>query len=328
MPPKDGKDSVTFDRLPTIPNHTWRSLAPDDAPALVRLEQACSRLDGASHLAGEAEWRERLSNAVESAAAVTGHGEIAVAGVIEVTPGADSERAFLDGRVHPGFRGQGVGSALLSWMEVRASRHLRAIDTARPKVLRIMFWDRVDDAIALFEQHGFEFMFKEDELRVDLRDDRPRLPLSPGLTVERWSSQNALEFYTVYRDAFGTRTNAPLSEEDWTRFWANPDDPEFHPELSFLVRDGTEPAAFNVGHVYEVDEAFVAQFGVRQAWRRQGVGAAVLAEALNQFAAAGYRTGVLAVNIDNPNARRLYERAGFKLAKQMTMYRKSVETAR
>ena len=315
---------VNFSPLPTIPGYTWRALTPADIPALICFELACSRVDGATNLTGEAEWVEKLKNAVDSVVASNVNGEIAAAGSIEDAPGAGTERAFLDGRVHPDFRGRGIGSALLGWMEARADAHLLAKDNELPKVLRIMFWDRADDATALFEQHGFEFHYIEEEMRVDLQQPRPDLPLPSGLSVELWSPGNAPDFYTIYRGAYGTRTDNPLSESAWTQYWANPDDPEFRSDLTFLVRDGEEPVAFSVGHVYETDVASVGQFGVRPAWRGRGVGTAVLVEALNRFAAEGYRYGTLTVNINNPNARRLYERAGLRLTKRFTMYRKIV----
>ncbi len=310
--------------LPTISGYTWRTLIPADAPALCHFELACSRLDGATNLIGEAEWVEKLKNAVASVVAINADGEIVAAGMIEDAPGAGTERAFLDGRVHPDYRGQGIGSALLAWMEAQASAHLLAKENNLPKILRIMFWDRADDATVLFEQNGFEFHYIEEEMRVDLQEPRPDLPLPSDLSVELWSPENAPDFYTIYRGAYGTRTDNPLSESDWAQYWANPDDPEFHRELTFLVRDGDEPAAFSVGHVYEADEASVGQFGVRPAWRGRGLGTALLVEALNRFAADGYRYGALTVNINNPNARRLYERAGFRLAKRFTMYRKTI----
>ncbi len=315
---------MNFSPLPTIPAYTWRSLNPTDVPALIRFELACSRLDGATNLIGEADWAEKLENAVDGVVAINVNGEIAAAGIIEDAPGAGAERAFLDGRVHPDFRGQGIGSVLREWMETQASAHLLAKESGLPRVLRIMFWDRADDATTLFEQQGFEFHYVEEEMSVDLNESRPDLPLPPGLSVELWSPENAAEFYTVYRGAYGTRTENPLNESDWTQFWANPGDPEFRRDLSLLVRAGDEPAAFSVGHVYKTDEASVGQFGVRPAWRGRGVGTAVLVEALNRFAATGYRYGVLTVNINNPGARRLYERAGFKLAKRFTMYRKTI----
>ena len=47
---------MTYTPLPTIPGYTWRSLNPADVHALIRFELACSRLDGATNLASEAEW--------------------------------------------------------------------------------------------------------------------------------------------------------------------------------------------------------------------------------------------------------------------------------
>ncbi len=315
---------MTCNSLPTIPNHSWQPLFPTDFAALNCFERDCARLDGATNLTSEADWAETLENAIVAVAAINAGYEFAAVAIVEDSPGAGVERAFLDGRVHPDYRGQGIGSALLAWMEGQARAHLLAKESGLPGILRIMFWDRANDAVALFEQHGFEFHYVEEEMRVDLQKPRPDLPLPTGLSVELWSPENAPEFYTIYRGAYGTRTDDLLSESAWTQYWANPDDPEFRPDLTFMVRDGNEPVAFSVGLVYEVDQAHVGQFGVRPAWREQGVGAAVLSEALNRFAAAGFRYGVLTVNINNPTARRLYERVGFRLAKSFTMYRKDI----
>ena len=214
---------MTNKSLPTIPGYSWQSLAPTDYPILNRFELDCSRLDGATNLTSEAGWTEKLDDALIAVAAINAANEFAAVGFIEDAPGAGVERAFLDGRVHPDFRGRGIGSALLAWLEAEASAHLLAKDSDLPRVLRIMFWDRDDDATVLFEQHGFEFHYIEEEMRVDLKEPRPDLPLPPGLTVELWSPENAPDFYTVYRGAYGTRTDNPLSESAWTKYWANPD---------------------------------------------------------------------------------------------------------
>ena len=174
-------------------------------------------MDGATNLTSEAGWAEKLDDAFVAVAAINADFEFAAVGFIEDAPGAGVERAFLDGRVHPDYRGQGIGSALLAWLEAEASAHLLAKDSDLPCVLRIMFWDRADDATVLFEQQGFEFHYVEEEMRVDLHEPRPDLPLPSGLSVELWSPENAPDFYTIYRGAYGTRTDNPLSESAWTQ---------------------------------------------------------------------------------------------------------------
>jgi ribosomal protein S18 acetylase RimI-like enzyme len=64
--------------------------------------------------------------------------------------------------------------------------------------------------------------------------------------------------------------------------------------------------------------------GVRLDWRCRGIGASLLCEALRRAARAGYPSLYLSVNIDNPQAARLYERVGFQFQKRFTLYRKEL----
>jgi len=323
--------------LPTLPGSTWRPIRPADASALAQFEIDCARLDGATNVRTEADWLERLDDpahaAEHSLLAAVGGGQIAAAGWIDYWPSPETARAFLDGRVHPDFRGRGIGTVLLNWLESRGCSHLIATELERPHVLRIMFYDRGPDAIALFEQQGFEWLFVEETMRFDLSRPLPDFHLPPGLCGEPWTPENSADFYRAYADAFSTRTSQVMPAAAWHHYWGNPDDPEFKPALSLLIRDGAEPVAFATVDVEPLaggrfnEIAQIGQVGVRVGWRGQGIGAALLVETMRGIKAAGHRVAQLMVNIDNLQAHGLYDRVGFRRASALTMYRKEIKQA-
>ena len=68
---------------------------------------------------------------------------------------------------------------------------------------------------------------------------------------------------------------------------------------------------------------------VRRAWRRRGLGAAIVARALVRLREAGMSEAMLGVDSDNPSgALALYERAGFEVVRRSAAYRKPMEVAR
>jgi len=326
--------------LPAHANLTWRALQPSDAPALLELLNACARLDGATRIPNLADCQRQLRSSrrlsTDSQAAFDQNGQLAAAGWNTYNESHSQVRAFLEGYVHPAYRRRGLGSALLHWQTARARQHFRAIAHQRKQILRIMFYDRADDAIQLYLRHGFSFLYSEDEMRYRLNRPLPPQQIPPGLRLSAWSPERAAGFYQVYRDAFSTRTQDLLAAADWRQQFADPADPEFQPSLSLLVsalfESGPIPIAYTVCHTQSdpvgapLAQVWVTQIGVATAWRCRGVGSGLLAETLRRFKEHGYRQALLSVNVDNSQAIRLYERLGFKLVKRLTMYARDVTT--
>jgi ribosomal-protein-alanine N-acetyltransferase len=61
-----------------------------------------------------------------------------------------------------------------------------------------------------------------------------------------------------------------------------------------------------------VDEAHVTTFAVLPAWRRQGIGARLLLALIELAEEVGASVATLEVRLSNLDARRLYERFGFR----------------
>jgi ribosomal protein S18 acetylase RimI-like enzyme len=194
-----------------------------------------------------------------------------------------------------------------------------------------MFYDRGEDAIALYEQHGYRFQFAEEELEFDLQNKLPDYPLPPGITVHTWSPENANKFYNAYRDSFSTRTTSLMEEDAWAHHFANPRDDGFQPKLSLLVTSADQAMAFAVCHTdsFQNDEkpklVWITQMGVHAEYRRQKIGTAILSELLHRYIKAGFDYAKLSVNIDNPSAKALYEKVGFSPINRFTLYRKEVD---
>jgi len=312
--------------LPSPAGYAWRPLQADDVRALQQLEQACSALDGAAYLRTAAEWQAVIQEASFSQTAVNSAGQVAAVGWLTFDDRVDSVHAFHFGRVHPDFRGQSIGSALLGWLEAAAVPRLREMAAGRPAFLRTFFYDRGPDAINLLTASGYQRQYAEDELRLDLSLPVPTAVFGAETAVHHWTPAHADDFYAAYRAAFATRTTSLLEAPAWHHHFANPDDDEFRPQLSRLVLLADVPLAYAVVYVEttEPETAWITQMGVHQAYRRQGWGRALLLETVSSLAQAGYAKAALSVNVDNPNARALYERVGFCLSRRLSVYFKPV----
>jgi ribosomal protein S18 acetylase RimI-like enzyme len=100
----------------------------------------------------------------------------------------------------------------------------------------------------------------------------------------------------------------------------------FDPSLVPVVWAGDEVVAFSRNYPKRNgDWGFVGTLGVRPAWRRRGLGLALLRESFRRFRDTGETTVALGVDVENPTgATRLYERAGMRVLWQADVWDKEL----
>lgn len=322
---------------PPLPSHTWRPARREDAQAMRRLYLACDETSGgnsARFVTGyESDFDSTDSDpAADSLMAVDTDGALAALAWVSVSRAITHQhRAQIEGAVHPDFRGRGLGDFLLTWMEARARQIFATLPNDRERMLRIDYSGARDDAVPLYERHGFQLSHAEEIMRRDLRQPIPDRPLPEGMVLLAYRPELAHTVYETYADAFHERAGGMgWSEPAWTsaflRYGA------FRPDCSFLVMDGDAAAAYAVCAIDPAEnerqqetEGWVLQIGVRPAWRRRGLAAALLCEVMRRFHDEGLDYAALDVNVNNPTAQATYRSLGFETVKRLTTYWKTLE---
>jgi mycothiol synthase len=222
------------------------------------------------------------------------------------------------GRVHPAHTNLGIGSHLLEWAQGRAEQ---AIPKAPPEARVIMKCAAINinqAAEELFQGADMERVRYFFRMVIDL-DDHPPEPQWPNgielrpivLGKDEWPMTVAV--VEAFKDHWG-HVERPIEEEyeRWMHHIKNNED--FDPELYFLAWDGDEIAgAVLCWPKSHEDEkmGWVDVLGVRQPWRKRGLGLALLNHSFGVFHQRGKLRVGLGVDAENlTGALRLYERAG------------------
>lgn len=313
---------------------TWRALDPDDAPRLhelfrrievhddppyrTTLEEARENFSG--------EWKDPLNN---SLAGFDESQQVRAYGTVVVHPGDTRVvRAFLEGGVDPQWRRRGIGSALLDWQMGRARQLLAASGKDGPGRILVHVEEGMADASSMLTERGFSQIRHYTEMRRDLSEPIPQGPLANQLDLVPWSEELDDQVRLAHNDAFATHDGSePHTPETWTDGRTY-----FVPSWSFLVLDRTTDRAQVAGYLYsgryEQDweavggsEGYIDILGVREPWRGQGIGTALLARALQAYATDGMQYAGLGVDVPAlPADFGLFDKLGFEPFRRSTMY--------
>lgn len=219
---------------------------------------------------------------------------------------------IADAFVHPDARGRGVGTMLLAWAEEQTQeaglRAVRASATAAD-----------DGGKALLEGRGYAYLRSFYRMAIDL-DAEPPVPDWPEGFTWALQPERAQEVYEALEEAFADHWgHEPRSFEEWIAH-----NGPLEERLCYVVStDSGEVAAAQICDEERFGAGLVAILGVRPAWRRHGLGEALLRQAFHDLHRFGQRRVGLGVDAENTTgATRLYERVGMRVVWRDDAYEK------
>jgi mycothiol synthase len=170
---------------------------------------------------------------------------------------------------------------------------------------------------------GFSRLRSGYRLEIDA-DGSIGPPVWPdGLVVRPAAAEDERRAYDGYVDSFiGSPDFAPFPFEQW-RFWVFDEDE--NPAFAFFAEAGEEVAGLSIlrmGRGGDAELGWIHVIGVRAAFRRRGIGRALLLHAIAELRARGAGRVGLGVDGDNDAAIRLYESAGMNVVRRNVVYGK------
>jgi GNAT superfamily N-acetyltransferase len=230
--------------------------------------------------------------------------------------GALREVWRAEGYVRPDAHGRGIGTMIATDLEHAAAG--RGAHRLQNSVL-----EADAGARRLLESLGYVAVRVFREMRIEL-DAPPPAPEWPDrLRVVAFDPErDARAFHAAHQEAFADHwEHTPLDFGSWSERHVGNE--RFDPALWGVVRAGDEIAAGTICTGDTYGGGFVHVLFTRRPWRRQGVGAALLADAFRRFWERGERSVGLGVDAGSETgAFRLYERAGMTPTLGWVVYEK------
>jgi len=255
-----------------------------------------------------------------------------MAGYVEVwTTAKPPVHPWIWGRLHPDYEGLGIGTWMLHWGEQRAAQALRNVPDGLRFAPRVGIYRQAEKSKKLFEDMGYQHIRSSYHMQIEMDGPVPEPAWPAGITLRTYRETDAEALYRAetesFRDHFGF-TEEPF-EAGFQRFKHFKLECEgFDPTLVFLAMDGEEIAGLNYcrPHFHADRElGWVGSLGVRRAWRKRGIGLALLQHSFNEFYRRGKRKVGLGVDAENlTGALRLYESAGMHVRLAFDLYEKEL----
>jgi mycothiol synthase len=334
-----GDVSVNDDPVDSAPNPQWRPVAAADVTAMAVLLADIERADQYGwHLDADflARWvaDPMIDLARGSTAAFDGDRMVAT-GVLVARVEADPVHAMhYEGGVHPGYRGRGLGAALLGWA-VRAAAPLHADRfPGQPLTVQCQFPASDSAAAELFAQYGFTPARYFRKMARDLdSDDLPPVRVPGGFEIVPYRADLDEPMRVAKNEAFRDHWDVtPATPEAWRSQFTGP---EFRPALSPLAVSAAtgQVVGLIVTHESAAEtaatgrrDAHLNNVGTLREARGRGVATALIATTLRAAREHGYATASLGVDAENPTgALGVYEKSGFAVVDTWVTYARSIE---
>ena len=235
-------------------------------------------------------------------------------------------RVLADGYVHPELTGRGVGAVLLEAAEQRALELAAEVPVGEAVSIETAHLVGDPRAPELLAGRGYEPVRTFWRMVVDLAGATPAPVWPEGIELRHFDlDRDGRRVHAAIEEAFEHEWgHEPRDYEAWVKRAVEVE--QFDPQLVLVAWDGDEVAAVSLDYAKRMgDWGWIATLAVRPAWRRRGLGLALLHESFLRLAERGEATAALGVDSENPTgATRLYERAGMRIFWRADVWRKEV----
>lgn len=233
-----------------------------------------------------------------------------------------------DGYVHPEYMGRGIGTAMLRVLEARAREEMIL---AEPD-LRVFIRNgmSIGDTVSrqMHETEGYRPIRFSWRMEITL-DGPPSAPVWPAGTELRpfVLEQHNNPVFEAHEEAFSDHWGHTRGTfERWQHHMTSRAD--FDPSLWFIAWDNDRIAGYCLCR-YRMGIGWIGTLGVPRAWRKRGLGKALLLHSFAEFYNRGTKTVGLGVDTQNPTgATRLYTKAGMYVAAEYVIYEKELRAGR
>jgi ribosomal protein S18 acetylase RimI-like enzyme len=235
----------------------------------------------------------------------------------------------LIGAVGLPHHGRGIGAFLLAEGERRAGRFEALAPPGAPVFLRPGVLAGEPRVARLLTDHGYVEVRQFVRMVIAFDGPPPAPAPIPGIEIRPAVRGDELAVHACLGDTFIDHWGETWPRADaWLHAHAGPD---ADLDLWQLAWDGAELAGALMGipRSYE-DPALghVAELGVRRAYRRRGIGQALLRTSFGQFFARGAAGVDLGVDAESlTGATRLYERVGMRAEPRFATWEKKLRPA-
>lgn len=182
--------------------------------------------------------------------------------------------------------------------------------------------------LQLFASNGYRSNLSFLMMELEMDEPPPAPEEVEGISIRPFvRGQDEQGTYQADEEAAEDKGyHTPLTYEGWAKRMRM-DQESFDPGLWFLAFEGNEIAGVAL-NVYDAESniGWVDHLSVRRAWRRRGIGRALLLHSFGEF----YRRGIrhVKLNVDSKsltNAPRLYQQVGMNTVQQYHIYTKEID---
>jgi mycothiol synthase len=313
-----------------------RPTALDDMPGALALANLCSRaITGKDEFSIE-DYRNSWGDPARDIAADTRIAQTdggTIVGCAELWNNPPHVTCWLWVCVHPAFRGQGIGTALMDWAEDRARVALGRAPAGTRVVLEAAANSADRPSTDLLRERGYRAVHRRLSMARDLAGELPA-PICPAdMTMRAIQPGEELALYRAKNEAFRDHwghIEAPEAEGFAAWQQRRIRDASYDPSLWFLALDGDQIAGFSLCQLQTSEDpamGWVASLGVRRPWRRRGLAKALLHHSFAELRRRGQARVGLDVDASSlTGATQLYEGAGMRPFKQTIFFERELRS--